>query len=160
LGEGIARVAFRAPEMAVPFRVTLLRFQSKKYPGSNMPATYESRIRVDDPQTGISEHLVSMNEPLHHRGYIFFQSSFVEGTPMASIFSVARAPGLPFVYLGTALVGAGVAWMFYLKPMLAKRQGKKALQAVRERENARDEAVQDPPRGGIAGLASDAPSRD
>ena len=40
-------------------------------------------------------------------GYIFFQASFVEGEPMMSIFSVARAPGLPLVYLGTTLIGAG-----------------------------------------------------
>ena len=159
-GAGVARVAFRAPELVVPFRVTLLRFQSKKYPGSSMPATYESRIRVDDPAAGVSEHLVSMNEPLHHRGYIFFQSSFVEGTPMASIFSVARAPGLPFVYAGTVLVGAGVAWMFYLKPLLAKRQGRKALQQLRERENARDEVVKDPTRSDLVRPAVSAPSRD
>jgi hypothetical protein len=131
---GLARVAFRSPELAIPFRVTLLQFRSKKYPGSTMPATYESRVRVDDPEVGASEHKISMNEPLHYRGYIFFQSSFVEGTPMASIFSVARAPGLPLVYLGTTLVAAGVLWMFYLKPLLAKRQGRKALEARRERE--------------------------
>ena len=30
------------PEVAVPFRVTLLKFNSDKYPGSSMAATYES----------------------------------------------------------------------------------------------------------------------
>ena len=48
-----------------------------------------------------------MNHPMHYRGYIFFQASFVEGTPMMSIFSVARAPGLPLVYLGAALICTG-----------------------------------------------------
>jgi len=80
-----------------------------------------------------------MNHPLHHRGYVFFQSSFVEGQPMISIFSVARAPGLPLVYLGTALIGAGIVWMFYVKPWLAKRQAAQALAAHRARAN-RDEA--------------------
>lgn len=156
-GGGIASVAFRAPELSLPFRVTLRRFQSKKYPGSSMPATYESRVTVEDPEAGVSEHLISMNEPLHHRGYIFFQSSFVEGTPMASIFSVARAPGLPFVYLGTTLVGAGVAWMFYLKPWLARRQGRKALEAHRERESGREEIDKPPLSRPAPGLASDPP---
>ena len=41
---------------------------------------------------------------------------------MISIFSVARAPGLPLVYLGTTLIGIGIVWMFYVKPWLAKRQ--------------------------------------
>ena len=76
-----------------------------------------------------------MNHPLHYRGYIFFQSSFVEGRPMMSIFSVARAPGLPLVYLGTTLMGIGIIWMFYVKPWLAKRQAARALAAHRAREN-------------------------
>jgi hypothetical protein len=131
---GVASIAYRSPEVPVPFRVTLVKFNSDKYPGTSMAATYESWVRVDDPERGVSEHHISMNNPLHYRGYIFFQASFVEGTPMMSIFSVARAPGLPLVYLGAALIGIGVAWMFYLKPYLAHRQAARALLAQRERE--------------------------
>ena len=137
-----ATVAYRSPEVPVPFRVTLLKFNSDKYPGSNMAATYESWVRVEDAELGVSEHHISMNNPLHYRGYIFFQASFVEGTPMMSIFSVARAPGLPLVYLGVGLIGIGVSWMFYLKPFLAKRQAARALRAHRERES-RHEAPSD-----------------
>ena len=126
---GSATLAYRSPEVQLPFRVTLLDFNSDKYPGSNMAATYESWVRVDDPEHGSSEHHVSMNHPLHYRGYIFFQASFVEGEPMMSIFSVARAPGLPLVYAGVTLIGMGVAWMFYLKPYLARRQARAALAA-------------------------------
>lgn len=154
-GGGRATVAYRSPEVAVPFRVTLLKFNSDKYPGSSMAATYESWVRVDDSERGVSEHHISMNHPLHYRGYIFFQASFVEGTPMMSIFSVARAPGLPLVYLGVALIGIGVSWMFYLKPYLAKRQAARALLAHRERER-RNEAPSDAadPRPGPAEPAS------
>jgi hypothetical protein len=49
---------------------------------------------------------------------------------MASVLSVSRAPGLPVVYLGVALTSAGIAWMFYLKPYLARRQGKRALRGL------------------------------
>jgi hypothetical protein len=126
---GGARVAWTAAEAALPFRVTLLQFKSEKYPGSAMAATYESRVRVDDPETGPAEHLISMNHPLRHRGYIFFQSSFAEGQRMTSVFSVVRSPGLPVVYLGTTLLSVGVLWMFYLKPRLARWQGRRALRA-------------------------------
>jgi hypothetical protein len=154
-GASQATVAYRSPEVAVPFRVTLLKFNSDKYPGSSMAATYESWVRVDDSERGVSEHHISMNNPLHYRGYIFFQASFVEGTPMMSIFSVARAPGLPLVYLGVALIGIGVSWMFYLKPYLAKRQAARALLAHRQRES-RNEAPSDTadPRPGPAQPAS------
>jgi hypothetical protein len=138
-GDQVASLAYRSPEAALPFRVTLLRFNNESYPGSRMAATYESKVRIDDPEHGTWETLISMNNPLHHRGYIFFQSSFIEGRPMISIFSVARAPGLPLVYLGTALIGVGVAWMFYGKPWLAKRQAARALEAHRAKES-RDEA--------------------
>lgn len=139
-GDQTVSVGYRSPEAALPFRVTLLRFNNESYPGSRMAATYESTVRVDDPERGSFQTLISMNHPLHHRGYIFFQSSFVEGRPMMSIFSVARAPGLPLVYLGTALIGVGIVWMFYLKPHLAKRQAAAALAARRARENPGDEA--------------------
>lgn len=125
---GAATLAYRYPELQVPFRVTLLKFRSEKYPGSTMAATYESWVRVEDPERGVSEHHISMNNPLHYRGYVFFQASFVEGAPMMSIFSVTRAPGLPLVYLGVALISGGVAWMFYLKPYLARRQAAQALE--------------------------------
>ncbi|HVR70075.1 MAG TPA: cytochrome c biogenesis protein ResB [Vicinamibacteria bacterium] len=130
-GGGRAQLAYVPAEVALPFRFTLLRFKSEKYPGSAMPATYESRVRVDDPEAGASEYLISMNNPLRHRGYIFFQSSFAEGARMTSVFSVVRSPGLPVVYLGTALLSVGVLWMFYVKPRLAKRQGRRALRERR-----------------------------
>jgi hypothetical protein len=139
-----ALVAWRAPEVALPFKVTLLRFNNESYPGSRMAATYESTVRIEDPEKGTFETLISMNHPLHHRGYIFFQSSFVEGRPMMSIFSVARAPGLPLVYLGTTLIGVGIVWMFYVKPQLARRQAQAALAAHRARENPNEANPPDP----------------
>jgi len=147
-GDQVASFAYRSPEAALPFRVTLLDFNNEPYPGSRMASTYESTVRIDDPEQGSFETLISMNNPLHHRGYIFFQSSFVEGRPMISIFSVARAPGLPLVYLGTALIGIGVAWMFYGKPWLARRQAAKALAAHRAQESRDDAKPSDPVSAG------------
>jgi hypothetical protein len=134
-GDQAASLAYRSPEAALPFKVTLLKFSNEPYPGSRMASTFESTVRVEDPEQGSFETLISMNHPLHHRGYVFFQSSFVEGQPMMSIFSVARAPGLPLVYLGTTLIGLGIIWMFYVKPWLAKRQAAAALAAHLAREN-------------------------
>jgi ABC-type transport system involved in cytochrome c biogenesis permease subunit len=122
-----ARVSFGDASVTLPFRVELLKFKSEKYPGSAMAATYESRVRIDDPEQGSFERVISMNNPLHHRGYTLFQSSFAEGERMVSVFSVSRAPGLPVVYLGTCLLVLGVAWMFYVKPWLARRQGQRML---------------------------------
>jgi hypothetical protein len=129
LGGGHAHAGYGPTDTALPFRLTLLDFKSEKYPGSRMAATYESRVRVDDPERGTSVHQISMNHPLHYRGYTFFQASFVEGPPATSIFSVSRAPGLPFVYLGTVLIGVGVLWMSFFKRWVARRQARRALAA-------------------------------
>ena len=134
-----------ARAVSLPFEVTLLDFKSDKYPGSQMAATYESLVRVEDPQKGSFEHRIRMNRPLRHRGYVFFQASFVEGRPMMSVLSVAQAPGLPVVYAGTALLCAGVAWMFYVNPALARRR---AALALRRKEEAHDPLV------GVTGVAS------
>jgi hypothetical protein len=98
-----------------------------------------------------------MNHPLHYRGYIFFQASFVEGEPMMSIFSVARSPGLPLVYVGVTLISMGVLWMFYVKPWLARRDAARAFQAHKEREK-RDEAAAPDAARGRAGPAEPASS--
>jgi hypothetical protein len=143
-GDQVASLGYLAPQVALPFKVTLLRFSNESYPGTRMPSVYESTVRVEDPEQGTFETLISMNHPFHHRGYIFFQSSFVEGRPMLSILSVARAPGLPVVYLGTTLIGVGIIWMFYVKPWLAKRQAARALAAHRARENRHEEKPADP----------------
>jgi hypothetical protein len=148
VGDRVASLAYRSPEAALPFRVTLLRFNNESYPGSRMASTYESTVRIDDPDEGTFETLISMNNPLHHRGYIFFQSSYIEGRPMISIFSVARAPGLPLVYLGTALIGIGIVWMFYGKPWLARRQAARALEARRAQESRDDAKPADPVSAG------------
>ncbi len=144
LGDLPGTIAYRAPEAALPFKVTLVRFNNEPYPGSRMASTFESTVRVEDPGEGAFEALISMNHPLHHRGYIFFQSSFVEGRPMMSIFSVARAPGLPLVYLGTTLIGVGIVWMFYVKPWLVRRQAAAALAAHRAREIRNEAKPADP----------------
>lgn len=127
VGGRTAAVSYAPPQAALPFRVTLLDFDSRTYPGSRMAATYESRVRIDDPERGSFERTISMNRPLHHRGYTLFQASYVDGEPQTSILSVARAPGLPLVYAGTALVGLGTLWMAFFKRWLARRQGRAAL---------------------------------
>jgi len=126
LAEGQALVSFGEREVPLPFQLTLLDFRADTYPGSRRPASYESRVRIEERDGTRSEHLISMNHPLHRDGYVFFQASFVEGQPMMSILSVSRSPGLPLVYLGTALVSLGVAWMFYVKPWLIRRQARRA----------------------------------
>ena len=49
-GDQPASVAYRSPERALPFKVTLLKFNNEPYPGSRMASTFESTVRVEDPE--------------------------------------------------------------------------------------------------------------
>ncbi|MBI4864324.1 MAG: cytochrome c biogenesis protein ResB, partial [Candidatus Riflebacteria bacterium] len=72
-----------------------------RHPGTNQPASFSSDVFVDDVEKGVKgTRTISMNEPLVHRGWTFYQSSYVEGSPMTSIFQVTYDPGGRIAYLG------------------------------------------------------------
>lgn len=101
------------------FAVTLKHFEVGRYQGTMRAASYESLVEV--PQEGYeapAEVLISMNEPMKHQGFTFYQSSFEEdemGNPTHSILSVNRDPGRFWKYLGSFLVVWGVFDLFYRK---------------------------------------------
>jgi hypothetical protein len=76
--------------------------------------------------------MITMNEPLDFRGYKVYQSEFLNliemlgvepqtGKPMArSGFTIGRDPGLWLKYLGTAMLGLGIATMFFMKAYFFK----------------------------------------
>ena len=70
-----------------------------------------------------------MNEPLVHRGYKFYQSTYEflwddNGKPVSlSGFTVGHDPGLPFKYAGSMMLALGIACMFYMKAYFFKPRG-------------------------------------
>jgi cytochrome c biogenesis protein ResB len=97
------------------FDLGLKDFQMGTYPGTNRAASYESRVVTPDGGPD-SEVTISMNEPLHYRGYTFYQASFQsgpDGKPNASILSVNKDPGRPLKYLGALIITLGIVYMFY-----------------------------------------------
>lgn len=102
----------------IGFEMLLSHFAVGRYPGSAMAQSYESKVVLEDG----AEHTISMNEPLKHHGYTFYQASFQEnekGEPTASVLSVNRDPGRWIKYLGTSLILLGAILMFYFKKKLA-----------------------------------------
>jgi cytochrome c biogenesis protein ResB len=62
-----------------------------------------------------------MNQPLKHRGFRLFQSSYVrDGGREASIFSVSYDPGVSVVYTGFIIFIFGLIAIFYLKPLIRR----------------------------------------
>ena len=99
----------------------LKKFEIGRYQGTMRAATYQSVVEIP----GIGEHTISMNEPLKHMGYTFYQASFNEdasGNPIASILSVNRDPGRWLKYLGSLIICLGIIWLFVQKRRAARAQ--------------------------------------
>ena len=87
---------------ALPFSLTLDRFEIEKYPNSDRPKDYVSHLRLSDGSTQ-KDVVISMNHILRHKHYRFYQSDFDEHGN--SVLDVARDPwGIGVTYAGYALL--------------------------------------------------------
>ena len=87
---------------ALPFSLTLDRFEIETYDDSSKPKDYVSYLRLNDDETHRDE-VISMNHILRHRHYRFYQSDYDEQGN--SILDVARDPwGIGVTYAGYALL--------------------------------------------------------
>jgi len=96
------------------FSLLLKKFTMGTYEGTSRAASYESLVDVP----GRGEVLISMNEPLKHAGYTFYQSSFQndeKGVPVVSVLSVNHDPGRWPKYLGSLLIVLGSVLLFYFR---------------------------------------------
>ncbi len=103
---------YRQIELAFPLRLT--DFKVGLNPGTDRAASYESKVEVP----GRGQVTVSMNEPLQHDGFTFYQASFEKdetGKPVTSILSVNHDPGRWVKYLGSFLIVLGSIVLFYFR---------------------------------------------
>ena len=87
---------------ALPFSLTLDRFEIETYAGSSKPKDYVSYLRLADGETQ-KDVVISMNHILRHKHYRFYQSDYDEQGN--SVLDVARDPwGIGVTYVGYALL--------------------------------------------------------
>ena len=92
---------------ALPFSLTLDRFEIENYPDSEKPKDYVSYLQLNDGDTG-KDVVISMNKILKHKHYRFYQSDYDEKGN--SILDVARDPwGIGVTYAGYALLFVALA---------------------------------------------------
>lgn len=103
------RLSVRNRRYYLPFSLTLEEFRHDKYPGTDIPKNFSSRVRLRDPGRGEDrEVLISMNDPLRHGGKAFYQASFGKDDRL-SVLQVVRNPGWLIPYLSCALAALGMA---------------------------------------------------
>ena len=87
---------------ALPFSLTLDRFEIETYAGSNKPKDYVSYLKLSDGEMQ-KDVVISMNHILRHKHYRFYQSDYDEQGN--SVLDVARDPwGIGVTYAGYAML--------------------------------------------------------
>ena len=107
-------IAMRYKRYYYPFEIELLDFSHEKYPGTDIPFNYSSKVIARHQQTGTDQQaLIFMNHPLRYSGLTFYQASFMPDET-ATILQVVRNPGWLLPYLSVLMMGAGMSFQFGL----------------------------------------------
>lgn len=105
-------LALRPRRFYKPFSLHLVEFKHDRYPGTDIPKNFSSRVRLQRPDTGEDrEVLIYMNNPLRYAGETFYQASF-DRDDQGSILQVVRNPSWLTPYFSCVLVGAGLTIQF------------------------------------------------
>ena len=105
-------IALRHQRKYLPYSIELLDFTHDRYPGTEIPRNFSSKIRLTNEQTGEDRQtLIYMNHPLRYQGRTFFQASFAK-QDTASMFQVVRNPGWLIPYISCILVSVGLIYQF------------------------------------------------
>lgn len=107
--------------LPLPFTLQLRDFRKIDYPGTTNPASFESDVTLFDNAKGKKvkiERTIKMNEPLDYAGWRIFQSSYIQDPQFgeASVFTIAKNPGIGLTYAGLLILLTGVILLFYIKP--------------------------------------------
>ena len=122
-------LAMRFTRYYKPFFLKLLEFKHEKYPGTETPKNYESRVRIDNPQSGERREVeIYMNNPLRYEGATYYQASFdPDNDKLANkvtILQVVRNPSWLAPYFACVLITLGLMVQFvtHLFGFAAKRK--------------------------------------
>ncbi|MCB9012792.1 MAG: cytochrome c biogenesis protein CcsA [Bacteroidales bacterium] len=107
-------ISYGSMAVSIPFSLRLEDFFLERYPGSNSPSWFESKVTLFDPVKKISEpHRIFMNNVLIYQGYRFYQSSY-DNDEHGTILSVNKDFWGTWVsYIGYLLMGLGMAMTLF-----------------------------------------------
>ena len=116
------QLLLRQERYYLPFSLHLIEFRHDKYPGTDIPKNFSSRVRLENLDTGENrETLIYMNNPLRYQGETFYQSSF-DPDDQGSVLQVVHNPSWLTPYLSCVLVATGLVIQFlsHLIPFLKR----------------------------------------
>ena len=109
----------------LPFAIELLDFKKVMHPGTQVAKSFSSRINLIENNVPRSV-LIEMNKPLRHKGYTFFQASFIEGLDgEATVLAAVHNYGRLFPYISSIIMSIGLLLHLLTKlPSLMKKNKK------------------------------------
>jgi len=113
----------RQERFYLPFSLHLIDFRHDKYPGTDIPKNFSSRVRLQNLENHENrEVLIYMNNPLRYAGETFYQASF-DPDDHGSVLQVVRNPTWLTPYFSCVLVATGLLIQFlsHLIPFLKRR---------------------------------------
>ena len=122
-------LALRKHRWKLPFSIKLDRFNHELHPRTNMAREYSSF--VTKTEDGLSQQVrITMNEPLRHRGYTFYQSSWgpqnaAPNARLYSVFAVVRNPADQVPLYACLITTVGLV-LHFMKRLLAYLRKEKA----------------------------------
>jgi len=111
-------VELRKRQFPLPFALRLDKFTFERHPGTMMAKVYRSN--ATKIENGVEEAVeITMNEPLRHLGYTFYQSSYgpqnaKPGDRMYSVLAVVRNPADQVPLYSCLVIAAGMTAHFLL----------------------------------------------
>ena len=115
-------VEFRRKRTYLPFSIELLDFKKVMHPATNVAKSFSSEINLVEDRIP-RRVLIQMNEPLRHRGYTFYQASFVEGLEKeTTVLATVKNYGRMFPYISSIIMSIGLLIHLLLNlPKMLKR---------------------------------------
>lgn len=112
-------IELRRKRYPLDFAVRLDRFSKRDHPGIDSPRDYRSWVTRLEGNAQQSVQ-ISMNEPMRHSGYIFFQSKYGNpdrwsGGEMYSILQVVRNPSDQWPLISCVIIAIGLLLHFSRK---------------------------------------------
>ena len=136
----VYQITYDVDREPLGFALKLDDFDMGFEPGTEQATHFVSQVRLTDKSLGIKDqpHTISMNHPLDHRGYTFYQSNYIRVRDQEtrqftgqfqSVFQVAKNPGRPIIYAGCILVVIGAFLQFYMRAGIFTDGGKRRARA-------------------------------
>ena len=107
----------------LPFSLHLIEFRHDRYPGTDIPKNFSSRVRLQNLENGEDREVrIFMNNPLRYEGETFYQASF-DPDDHGSVLQVVHNPSWLTPYFSCVLVATGLVIQFlsHLIPFLKRR---------------------------------------